>query len=336
MKKRLYTFAACLLLLASCVKKEVIQPEQSIQPGDAASTGITSAAPRVRCVADELLQKQIAANPERGRNLEILEATIQGLQKGGRKSSNRTARQIQVIIHIVLPDPAIVTDAQVRSQIDVLNEDFNKANKELAKPGVYLAGYDYNTLPVANIQFVLDGVIRKATKVSTFSTDDDIKFSSEGGSDAVSPATKLNIWVGDIAGGILGYAQFPGGDPLTDGLVLNYLGFGRTARYPLAPAYALGRTATHEMGHWLNLRHIWGDRRCGDDRVEDTPQHDGPNFSCGTIGSRSLCSSRPLEQWMNYMDYSYDRCLYMFTRLQQERMNLTIEQARNAYFTAVN
>jgi hypothetical protein len=336
MKKYLLAFAACLSLLASCEKKDLTKADPAINTADDAMSRITESGAKVRCAAEEVLQKQIAANPERGRKLEALETNIQSQQKQGGKTANRLASKVAVIVHIVLPNPSIVTDAQIASQIAVLNEDFNKANRELAKSTVYLAGYDYNSLPVANITFVLDAVVRKTTTVSSFATNDAIKFSSSGGSDAVAPTTKLNIWVGNIANGILGYAQFPGGDPRTDGVVLHYQGFGRTARYQLFPEYALGRTATHEVGHWLNLRHIWGDRRCGDDRVADTPSHDGANFGCGNIGARSLCSGRPLEQWMNYMDYSYDQCLYMFTRLQQERMNLTIDQTRSAYFIAAN
>ena len=97
-----------------------------------------------------------------------------------------------------------------------------------------------------------------------------------------------NIWVCDISGGILGYAQFPGGPSSSDGVVCDYAYFGNTgtAIYP----YDLGRTATHEVGHWLNLRHIWGDANCGNDYCNDTPEHSGSNYSCPSYPSTSNCN----------------------------------------------
>ncbi len=94
-----------------------------------------------------------------------------------------------------------------------------------------------------------------------------MKYTKRGGSDAVDPAHVSNIWVVDLAG-YLGYAQFPGGDPATDGIVVDFFAFGRIGN--LYRDYNLGRTATHEVGHWLNLRHVWGDAACGNDFVGDT------------------------------------------------------------------
>jgi hypothetical protein len=147
-------------------------------------------------------------------------------------------------------------------------------------------------------------------------TTDDMKRAS-GGIDPTSPTTTLNLWVCTIGGGILGYAQFPGGASSTDGVAIDskYIGSTGTA---IAP-FNLGRTATHEVGHWMNLRHIWGDATCGSDLVSDTP----------TLTLRimvflhthySTCSGNPVEMTMNYMDYTDDRGMFMFSNGQKSRM----------------
>ena len=144
--------------------------------------------------------------------------------------------------------------------------------------GVYLAGYNYNNVANCQVTFYLAQTVRKQTSSASFGTNDAVKKSAQGGSNAVDPTTKLNLWVCDLSSGLLGYAQFPGGSSATDGVVIDYQGFGTVSTgYALYPEFNKGRTATHEIGHWFNLRHIWGDRRCGDDLVSDTPQHDASN-----------------------------------------------------------
>ena len=118
-----------------------------------------------------------------------------------------------------------------------------------------------------------------------------------------------------IGGGILGYAQFPGGTTATDGVVIGSDYFGENTA---GGVYGHGRTATHEVGHWLNLRHIWGDGRCKqDDFVADTPSSDGPNYNCPSYPTVNCQSA---DMTMNYMDYVYDDCMYMFSLGQNDRM----------------
>ncbi|MBC7687089.1 MAG: hypothetical protein H7211_02805 [Aquabacterium sp.] len=93
----------------------------------------------------------------------------------------------------------------------------------------------------------------------------------------------------------------------------------------------MGHTATHGIGHWFNLRHIWGDARCGNDFVDDTPYHDASNGGCPIAGLKSRCTGRPLEQRMNYMDYTYDKCMYMFSEGQKLRMGAAVDAARSSY-----
>jgi hypothetical protein len=149
-----------------------------------------------------------------------------------------------------------------------------------------------------------------------------MKFDAKGGSNVYQPQNYLNIWVVNkmvsYGSTILGYAQFPGGPAATDGIVLGHNFTGRTGK--VSAPYHRGRTATHEVGHWINLRHIWGDATCGTDYVGDTPQHNTSNGGCPSDTHRSTCTGTPLEMWMNYMDYTYDECMYMFTDLQRDRM----------------
>jgi hypothetical protein len=120
-----------------------------------------------------------------------------------------------------------------------------------------------------------------------------------------------------MSGGILGYAQFPGGASATDGVVIGYTCFGTTGTAQ-AP-FNKGRTATHEVGHWLNLRHIWGDAACGSDLVSDTPVHNTSNYGCPSHPRSNSCGTSA-EMFMNYMDYVDDACMQMFSNGQKARM----------------
>ena len=123
--------------------------------------------------------------------------------------------------------------------------------------------------------------------------------------------------------GLLGYAQFPGGQPETDGVVINYKAFGTTGTAQ-AP-FNLGRTATHEVGHWLNLRHIWGDTSdcSGTDFVDDTPKAQRQNYGTPTFPHISCNNAPNGDMFVNYMDYVDDEAMFMFTTGQVERMAAT-------------
>jgi len=236
---------------------------------------------------------------------------------------DRAIVTIPVVVHVVYNTTTEnISDAQILTQIDVLNKDFAKMNADAANtPSIFTAS---NT----DIQFCLatvdptgaatTGITRTFTSTTAFMTDDKVKSSADGGKNAWDATRYLNIWVCDISGGILGYAQFPGGSASTDGVVIDYQYMG-TIGTSTAP-YNLGRTATHEVGHWLNLRHIWGDATCGSDMVDDTPTHNTSNGGCPTYPHLSTCAGAPVEMTMNYMDYTYDACMYMFSPGQTARM----------------
>lgn len=230
---------------------------------------------------------------------------------------------IPVVVHVVYNTTAQnISDAQIISQMDVLNEDFRKLNADK----VNIPSAFSSVAADCNITFCLakkdpngnstTGIIRKYTSTTSF-IDDKVKSSTTGGSTAWPSSKYLNIWVCNLGDGLLGYAQFPGGPAATDGVVMLYTAFGRVGN--VAAPYNKGRTATHEVGHWLNLRHIWGDANCGNDYVNDTPTQQTSNYGCPTYPKVTCSNSGDMS--MNYMDYVNDACMYMFTSGQSSRMN---------------
>jgi hypothetical protein len=170
-----------------------------------------------------------------------------------------------------------------------------------------------------------NGIVRVQTTKTSFGTTDAVKFTAQGGSDAWDVTKYVNIWICDIGGGILGYAEFPGNAiSNTWGLVLQYSSTGVGGAAP----YNLGRTGTHEFGHCFGLYHIWGDEaQCAqDDGITDTPQQKAENYGCpafpqGTGSSTGCCNAADQSSmYMNYMDYTDDACMMMFTQGQAAEM----------------
>ncbi|MGO4913501.1 zinc metalloprotease [Leeuwenhoekiella sp. W20_SRS_FM14] len=220
---------------------------------------------------------------------------------------------IPVVVHVIYSNSQEnISDAQIQSQIAILNQDFNATNGDVNNVPSEFAGL----VADSDINFTLSQTIRVASTRTSWGTRDEMKFASNGGSNVVAPQTHLNLWICNIGGGILGYAQFPGGSSSTDGVVISPQYIGNTG-YVAAP-FNKGRTATHEVGHYLNLRHIWGDGRCQqDDFVADTPSSDAPNYGCP---SYPTVNCRTTDMTMNYMDYVDDACMYMFSEGQKSRM----------------
>ena len=267
------------------------------------------------CASHEVHQQQLKDNPGLAKRMADIEAFTKKVTSD--ISTYRLVNgviEIPVVVNVLYRTAAEnISLTQIQSQIDVLNADFSATNADYnSTPALFQPVRSGNT----NIRFVFDQVIRKSTTKTSWGTRDAMKKSKQGGINPTSPTTKLNMWVCTIGGGILGYAQFPGGSSSTDGVVIDSKYFGLTSSYP----YNLGRTATHEVGHWVNLRHIWGDATCGNDQVEDTPLHNGPNYNVPTYPHLSTCTGTPIEMTMNYMDYTDDRGMYMFSKGQNVRM----------------
>ncbi|MDH7913648.1 M43 family zinc metalloprotease [Winogradskyella sp. SYSU M77433] len=239
------------------------------------------------------------------------------------KSISGDVITIPVVVHVIYSNSnENISDAQILSQIQVLNDDFRRLNSD--------ADNTWSQATDTQIEFCMasvdpngnstNGITRKSSSRTSWGTNDAMKSSSQGGVSPWDTSQYLNMWVCNIGGGILGYAQFPGGSAATDGVVMSPQYFGSSAGgsgFYLSAPFDLGRTTTHEVGHYLNLRHIWGDGGCSvDDFVSDTPTSDGANYGC-SIGHVS-CGTTDMVQ--NYMDYSDDSCMNLFTQGQKDRM----------------
>lgn len=162
-----------------------------------------------------------------------------------------------------------------------------------------------------------------------------MKFSAAGGDNAWDSKKYLNIWVCSLFGRSLGYATIPGGPAEKDGIVINYDVFGNKGF--LRPPYDKGRTATHEVGHWLGLKHIWGDSNCGTDDVDDTPNQKSYNYSCPSFPHISSCSPDSNgDMFMNYMDFTDDACMNIFTSGQKIKMRsaFALNGSRNSFLNS--
>ena len=278
------------------------------------------------CAAEDVLKQQLLNDPAMREEVEnIRRHTEHFIQNGG--AHDRAVVTIPVVVHVVYFNAAQnISDAQIATQMDVLNADFRRTNSDAGNtPSVWqgiaadcevafcMAQQD----PSGN---ATSGIVRKSTTVNGFSTNDNVKRNANGGSDIWDRNKYLNIWVCNLSGGLLGYAQFPGGPASTDGVVCDYAYFGTINT--TAP-YDKGRTATHEVGHWLNCYHIWGDdgTSCnGTDNVGDTPNQADENYGCPTFPIVS-CSNGPNgDMFMNYMDYTDDACMNLFSAGQKTRM----------------
>ena len=267
--------------------------------------------------------------------------------------AKRNNTVIPVVVHVLYKlEEENISDEQIRSQIKVLNEDFGFTNKN--KLDDSHAFYKY--CAAAGIEFKLanidpsgnptSGITRTKTTKDFWNEEEfeDVKFSDYGGVNNWDPSSYLNIWVAnlDTSSDILGFAILP--DELSkypeyDGLVIRHEAFGTvgTAGKNGYGSANLGRTATHEIGHWLNLKHIWGDALCGNDLVADTEPADSSNSDCPKFPHHpkiSCGSSENGEMFMNYMDYTSDDCMSMFTIGQIERMKAALSLYRSKILTS--
>ena len=264
--------------------------------------------------------------------------TAHSLRKRARSRGRTGTTLIPVVVHVVYHTfTENISAEQVASQIDVLNKDFAKRNLDVnSAPSVWRSA-----IGDARIMFkladrdpegaVASGITRTSTLVAAFGDNDAVKSAASGGADAWPTNRYLNIWVCHLED-ILGYAQFPGGPAHTDGVVIDYRAFGisGTAETP----FNLGRTATHEVGHWLNLFHIWGDDGTGctgTDQVDDTPNQSGPNTGNPSFPHLSCDNGPDGDMFVNFMDYVDDQCMVMFTVGQVERIDAALDLERSSF-----
>ncbi len=279
------------------------------------------------CASMENLEFRKANDPALTKRMQDIEQfTSQKIQELSTQKIVGNVITIPVVVHVLYRNATEnISVAQIQSQLDVLNEDFRRTN--LDADNVWSQAAD------TQIEFCLvtvdpngnatTGITRKSTTRRNWGTNDDMKSTATGGVNPWDTSQYLNMWVvpqmlrsnGDT---ILGYAQFPGGAAATDGCVMSYNYFGRTGA--VSAPFDGGRTTTHEIGHYLNLRHIWGDSNCGNDFVSDTPTHQTSNSGCPA--GRTSCGS--VDMYQNYMDYSNDVCMNLFTTGQKNRMRAVL------------
>jgi len=309
MKKLFYGLFILTITLTSCSEDNEIDVNdpQSLE-ADESFFLRTSAE---QCGTNEAKNLNLEKNPNLQLDYDAVEAfTRRALENN---DVSRLAADgsiiIPVVYHVIYRTQSENLSLSVlEDQILAMNEDFNLNNPNRGNVPSEFQPVESNI----GISFELQQVIRVQSNKRRWRPDDSMKFSSSGGSDVVNPEEFLNIWIVNSmpyrGGQILGYAQFPGGARATDGVVLAKNFVGRD-----------DRTATHEVGHYLNLRHIWGDGGCSvDDFVNDTPLS-SQNYSnqCPTYPVAS-CGSNDMT--MNYMSYVRDECMYMFSNGQKDRM----------------
>jgi len=294
-----------------------------------------------RCSTTEYLNSQLQKNPELIKSLRAAELEIEAASNNVNK---RAAYTIPVVVHIVYNSERPwdnISDEQIKSQFEVLNEDFQMKNADIDK----VPNRFKDLIANFNIEFCLTnrdengnfttGITRTETTVDEFTTNDNqIKIPERGGVAAWDSNLFLNIWVGRLAGKDLGYATSPGHAKSIDGVVVGTPYFGRGIQYNLHTSYNQGRTTTHEIGHWLSLKHIWGNEYgCQyDDGIEDTPLSEKAYFDCPKEAIPSSCGSPDMT--VNFMEYVDDNCMHMFTIGQKERVVNVLNSSRASVVNA--
>src|ERR1051326_1569000 len=296
---------------------------------------------RRTCGTHDVHLAMLRSNPDYARARTTIETRGRNLALAG-PAERAGPYRIPVVAHVIYrAAEENISDQQITSQIDVLNRDFRMKNPDVTNVPAPFKQFASD----AQIEFALasrdpkgqptNGITRTQTTVPRFFEDNGMKFTASGGADAWDSSRYLNIWVcpeiirRDNGQPLLGYAQFPGGLPATDGVAILHKAFGTTGT--AGAPFDLGRTATHEIGHWLDLFHIWGDKSdcTGDDQVADTPRQQQENYGTPNF-PHVTCDNGPNgDMFMNYMDYVDDRAMFMFTAGQVARMQATLAGARS-------
>ncbi|MES1197832.1 MAG: M43 family zinc metalloprotease [Chitinophagaceae bacterium] len=298
------------------------------------------------CSTFKYQQQQIKTDPSLAEKINAVEvftrkqlSTFDNSTLRSSQTSQPGIIRIPVVVHILFHNSYDnISDALVQSQLTALNRDFRRKNSDTVNtPAIFKS-----LAADCEIEFQLaksdpqgrftDGIIRKYTPVQYWEANDKVKFSSEMGDDAWDPKSYLNIWVCNLEQ-VAGYSSIMGGPENKDGVVIGFSAFGIL---PGDITYSKGRTTVHEVGHWLNLKHLWGDSDCGDDLVDDTPKQANYNQGCPT-GIRTSCGNAPNgDMYMNYMDFTNDACMNLFTKGQKSRMRALFAEGgiRNSFLTS--
>jgi Pregnancy-associated plasma protein-A len=302
-----------------------------------------------RCATAEIEKKQLIKNKNLARARQAFNQSVNNCVQKNRASNAKTSAiheliRIPVVVHVVYSDAsskANISDEQVKSQIEVLNEDYRRKQNTLG----------YNTDPIGvdmNIEFYLaeidpngantTGITRNLTAQKAFDPFSDADQLALTALSFWPSDCYLNIWTTTLSNNYLGYSQFPAAPDFdgldteanenVDGVYIDYRYFGRKSATITSKYYKFGRTTTHEVGHWLGLIHTWGDEDCGDDYVDDTPAAQNANLTTVCVDKYSNCTgTRSRNMIENYMDYTIDSCMNIFTVGQSERVRAVFEMS---------
>lgn len=245
---------------------------------------------------------------------------------------------IYVVVHVLYTkeeeNEEYLPSSMIDDQLEQVNKDFSATNEDLLNVPNCFKKYIAN----CKFRFVRLGDVRyKPTKIKTFYCNyrngknreyEQIKFSDLGGDDAVATSQVLNIWIGKISDlpgkpALLGYGSYAGKIDMFDGIVLNYKAVGASNGKGY---HSLGRTLTHELGHWLDVYHLWGDKKCGDDLVKETPKQEQASTGLPHFPQPGCEADSAGIMFMNFMDYTDDNGRYMFTIGQRDRMRALFVQ----------
>ncbi|HIF14634.1 MAG TPA: zinc metalloprotease [Bacteroidetes bacterium] len=290
------------------------------------------------CGTDSIHQHLLNTDPEYASRRQKINEKILDWEKNNIEYGRGNVLTIPVVVHVLYnAQSENISDAQIHSQITALNRDYRMLNADISQvPNEFKS-----LIADVEIEFCLadtdpngnatSGITRKYTSSSYLGSSNSYYYSSQGGQTAWDRDKYLNFWVCNISGGILAYAYFPGAGSAYDGIVVDskYFGTIGSVQYP----YNKGRTAVHEVGHWLNLPHIWGSSvGCStDDGVADTPDSYDSYFGCPSYPQYSCGTS---DMFMNYMDYANDACTFMYSLGQKQRMRSAIFSYRSGLLTS--
>lgn len=295
-----------------------------------------------KCLTSQKVQQSIANNQEAAKRVAEIAAFTKDYIENDNRSANKTTvvHRIPVVIHVLYKNASQnISDAQIMSQFVVLNEAFSNTNASAANvPAQFKvlaanAEMEFCIARIAPDGSATTGIIRKEVGVG-FDGENDYYNAANGGTPPWDPNKYLNVYLVQLAGGNLGFTYIPGSAPLgEEGVVIDTKAWGTVGTAANNQPSHLGTTAVHEFGHYFNLEHIWGANNggCGDDDgVTDTPPQDQESSGCGTFPETDNCSpSGNGIMFMNYMDYSDDVCVSMFTQGQKQRMKAAIAGPRS-------
>jgi hypothetical protein len=301
-----------------------------------------------KCATMYIHRRLAAVDPEyRRRCREFEKETRQFIERYARQNLRTGVVRIPVVVHVVWNTAAQnISDAQIQSQFDVLNADFRRTNADSGSVPAVFAGVAAD----ARIEFALavrdpncgttTGITRTKTSITGFTaisaSDERMKSTAAGGYDPWDVTKYLNMWIVNYTDGTLGYGTFPSMPANIQGLVCDYRAFGTSGAAAGNAPYNLGRTATHEIGHWLNLIHVWGDDDyssagicSGSDECGDTPNQGTENYGKPAFPHVSCGNGPNGDMFMDYMDYVDDNAMFMFSQDQVTRMNAALSIARS-------